>query len=181
MKQIIVILWLSFSVLSSCTSKTRDNVQVLIKTEKSDSLLLVKEYYFDPEKNAKLEIFKNEVDNYILLQTKQYDRIVSICGEGNTDFVVNDDNSIKFDSLYFEKDEKVYLLQTYVWGSTYGAVVYYLIFEGNYQYALEIYKIPFDRVEIETDKNNLSKIVHYTHDNRTLKYIFKDGILQQVR
>jgi competence protein ComGC len=182
MKQVIIIYSiLLFFVLSSCTSQAQNNDSSTNNAENYNLLKLVKTYYFDKDSVASLEILKNDTDNYILLQTRWRDQIVSICGNGNTDFAVNDDNSLKFDTLYFEKGEKIYLLRTYVFGSTYGAVVYYLIYGGNYPNACEIYKIPFDRVDIETDKNGLSKIVSYTSYNRTLKYIFKDGILQQVK
>ena len=178
MKQIIIISFLVFSVLSSCTSQTNRNAFTLNDTGNCDTSKLVRTYYFDKDSIASLEVLRNEVDNYIFLRTKWHRKILSIAGEGNIDFV---DEKLNLDTVFFEKDKEVFILPTYVFGSTYGAVVYFLIYEGDFENTWEIFKIPFDRFEIKTGKDGLSNIVRYTTDKQKSIYVFKNGILQQVK
>jgi hypothetical protein len=67
MKQIIINIFI-FSILLSCAGKSSNVCQK--KTSESDSTYLstqlVNEFYLDTNKTAKLEIYRNETDNYIL-------------------------------------------------------------------------------------------------------------------
>lgn len=174
MSRIIVIIILLISVLSSCTNQSNTNAFVSNKTENNNALDAVQIFYLNKDSTATLEIFRNKAENYILLQTRFNGEILSVAGEGNIDFV---DGKLSLDTLFFEKDKEVLILPTYVYGSTYGAVVYFLIYREDFLDTWEIIKVPFDRIEIETDKNNISTIVRYTPDNKTIRYILKDGIL----
>lgn len=178
MKQIIIISLGLFSVLSSCASQDNKNASPLNATEDCNLFKLVKTYYFDKDSVAALEVLKMDADNCVILQTKVHGKILSIAGAGNIDFV---DENLILNSIFFEKDKEVLVLPTYIYGSTYGAVVYFLIYEGNFENAWEILKIPFDRLEIKTGKDNLSYILHYSADGESIKYIFKDGFLQQIK
>lgn len=165
MKQIVFFLLL-FLALSSCIGQSQNKDKVINQTEDTGVLKLVKTYYLDKDSIASLDILQNEVDNYVMLQTKWHNQISSIAGEGNIVFV---DENISLDTVFFEKNKRVYVLPTSVFGSTYGASVYFLIYESNFSNAWEIYRIPFDRLDIKTSKTQLSNIVRYTFDNQTLK------------
>lgn len=169
---------LLFSVLSSCRGKANENDSNMNKTEGSQTLKIVKTYHFDKDSITSLEILRDEHENYILLQTRCYGDILSVVGEGNIDFL---DGKLKLDTVFFENDKEVFVLPTYVYGSTYGAVAYFLVYKNNYPNDWEIFKIPFDRLDIKTDNNGLSRILEYTSCDKEIEYYFKNGLLEQIR
>jgi hypothetical protein len=179
MKQIIINIFV-FCFLLSC--KGNNNSVYQNGTPNFDSICtlpqLVKEFYLDTNKTAKLEIYRNEIDNYILLQTKWESNILSISGEGNIDFA---NGILRLDTICFEKGRQIFILPAYTYGSTYGAEVYFLIYENDYKNAWYIFKIPFDRLEIKVGNNNLSYILRHMPNGKTIKYIFKDEILHQFQ
>jgi hypothetical protein len=176
MKTVIILsLLLSFNVLD-CTNQNKKINQS--KVETSDSLNFVKIYYFDSDSIATLEILKNKVDNYILLRTKYHGSILSIAGEGNIDFEYG---ILRLDTVSFTKNEQVYILPTYVYGSTYGALVYFLIYKENDD-MWQILRIPFDRLDVkDINKDGLSEIVQYAHNGNKIVYTFKNGIIVPIK
>lgn len=176
--KLVIISILLFSVISSCKEKADKNVFNMNETKQSQTLKLVKTYYFNRDSITSLEILRDERNNYILLETKCNGEILSIAGSGNIDFL---DGTLRLDTVFFEKDKEVFVLPTYVYGSTYGAVVYFLVYKNNYSNDWEIIKIPFDRLDIKTDKKGLSRILEYTTCNKVIEYSFKDWLLQQIK
>ncbi|MDR0789730.1 MAG: hypothetical protein LBO06_02925 [Bacteroidales bacterium] len=145
-----------------------------IETSEND-LELIKVFYLDIDSTSSLEILKSEAENFILLQTKQYGRILSLVGEGNIAL----DDEAQLDTIYFEKGKRAFILPTYVNGSFYGATVHFIIY--NYAFNIwYIFRIPFDNLHIEKGDNKNSDILRYMLNGDAIKYIFKGGILERV-
>lgn len=122
-----------------------------------------------------LDIIKSTANNTIVFQTRTEERIASVSGYGNTDLVLDDSGKIKVDTIDFNNDGIVeYMYSSYVIGSTYGAVVCYLVYSNN---GWDVFRLPFDRLDVKYSKLvGEYVIVSYQYDN-TVTYRFKSGVL----
>lgn len=132
--------------------------------------------------NDSLEIVQNLKDDYMIVQTKHNNDIISICGGGNVDFCRRQDNSIVIDTVIFDETGVSYVLPLYVKGSTYGAVENYVIYReyGESAFWL-VYRVPFSNVEfMDADEDGISDIIAYYANDSTV-YSFTNGCLYMRR
>lgn len=131
--------------------------------------------------NDSMVIVQNLKDNYIMVQTKRNNDIISICGGGNVDFCRRKDDSIIVDTAIFDETGVSYVLPLYVKGSTFGAVENYVIYREHSKGAFYICKLPFYNVEImDVDKDGISDVIAYCANDCTV-YSFTNGCLNMQR
>ncbi len=153
-------------------------------------------YSYPLSETDTLNIYRNKRyydgyrEHFLMLEIKQREYTTSISGGYLLEFAVFNDSITVQDTIYpvvFSDNDTSYFVPTYVEGSTYGAVRYFIIYEENAVWGWEIYKLPFDRVEIEDiDNDQISEIVTYNYTyhinpdscilERTV-YSFQDGLL----
>jgi hypothetical protein len=178
MKKQIAYIALLAVIISSCTvnqvDKQIDQKGKEVLRNDTISLLL------DQKHSSWLDIISLSRENSMLLQTRRDNHIISIAGYGNTEMVVNENsNTLDVDTVDFENDGfNEYVFFSFVKGSTYGAVSNYIVY---YQDEWEIYRVPFDRTDIEKDEeSNEVRIVSYNQSGTRSSFRFKKGILEQL-
>lgn len=87
---------------------------------------------------------------------------------------------ISLKSYYFEPNNKVYAIEMYVKGSTYGASMLFIIYETDGLGNWEIIRCPFESFRIVTNKANISKIIRYEDGRFFSYYTFKDRVIQRI-
>lgn len=130
--------------------------------------------------NDSLVIVQNLKGNYIMVQTKHDNDIISICGGGNLDFCQRQDGSIIIDTAIFDGTGVSYVLPLYVKGSTFGAVESYVIYREYSESAFWLVcKLPFLNVEImDADEDGISDVITYCGNDSTV-YSFTNGCLNK--
>ena len=126
-------------------------------------------------KGSKLELLHDEYENSIFLQTKRNGDLISEIGRGNSEFIKDKDGTVSIDTLVFSMREHVYLITSYIKGSTYGAENYFLVFKK-----LEwlIMALPFDRARFyDTDQDGFDEIVEYNSQIDSAIYTFSSGLI----
>ena len=143
-----------------------------------------------------LNIYQNkryydvDYEHFLMLEIKRRGYTTSVSGGYLSEFAVFNDSITVQDTIYpvvFWDNDTSYFLPTYVEGSTYGAVRYFVIYEKNEGLGWEICKLPFDRIDVEDiDNDQISEIVAYDYTyhinpdscilDKTV-YSFRDGIL----
>jgi hypothetical protein len=125
-----------------------------------------------------------------MLEIKRRGYTTSVSGGYLSEFAVFNDSITVQDTIYpvvFWDNDTSYFVPTYVEGSTYGAVRYFVIYKKNKGLGWEICKLPFDRIDVEDiDNDQISEIVAYDYTyhinpdscilDKTV-YSFRDGIL----
>ena len=188
MKRILGILLLIIS--ASCSNPSTNDVDKRFG-EKYEHI-----YSYPLSETDTLNIYQNKQyydgysEHFLMLEIKQREYTTSVSGGYLSEFAVFNDSIKVQDTIYpvvFSDNDTSYFVPTYVEGSTYGAVRYFIIYEENESLGWEICKLPFDRVEIEDiDNDQISEIVAYNYTyhinpdscilERTI-YSFQDGLL----
>ena len=153
-------------------------------------------YSYPLSETDTLNIYQNKQyydgysEHFLMLEIKQREYTTSVSGGYLSEFAVFNDTITIQDTIYpviFSDNDISYFVPTYVEGSTYGAVRYFIIYEENESWGWEICKLPFDKMEVEDiDNDQISEIVAYNFSyhinpdscllNRTV-YSFQDGVL----
>jgi hypothetical protein len=188
MKRILGILLLIIS--ASCSNPSTNDIDKRFG-EKYEHI-----YSYPLSETDTLNIYQNKQyydgysEHFLMLEIKQREYTTSVSGGYLSEFAVFNDSIKVQDTIYpvvFSDNDTSYFVPTYVEGSTYGAVRYFIIYEENESWGWEICKLPFDRVEIEDiDNDQISEIVAYNYTyhinpdscilERTI-YSFQDGLL----
>ena len=122
-----------------------------------------------------IELFKDESENSITLQTKKNDQIISKVGCGNSEYVKREDGSIKVDTLSFSKGKESYLITAYIRGSTYGAECYFIVFKKSQWLVMAL---PFDRARFyDADRDGFDEIVEYKSQTDSTIHTFNSGLV----
>lgn len=122
-----------------------------------------------------LELIRDESENSISLQTKRNDYFISKVGRGNSEFVENENGSVKIDTLFFTKNKVSYLITSYIKGSTYGAECYFMIYKNTEWIVMAL---PFDRARFyDVDRDGLEEIIGYKSQVDSTIYTFNAGLL----
>ena len=188
MKRILGILLLIIS--ASCSNPSTNDVDKRFG-EKYEHI-----YSYSLSETDTLNIYQNKQyydgysEHFLMFEIKQREYTTSVSGGYLSEFTVFNDSITVQDTIYpvvFSDNDTSYFVPTYVEGSTYGAVRYFIIYEENESWGWEICKLPFDRVEIEDiDNDQIFEIVAYNYTyhinpdscilERTI-YSFQDGLL----
>lgn len=139
-------------------------------------------FNLDSAGNCKIELVQDSIRNCILMITTDnlnnpQSGIVSIAGIGNAEF---ENGKGKIYKCFFEKGKYTYLIKTFIEGSTYGALAYFLVYDQDGDNYWQIIKIPFDVIEVVTNSKGLSEIIRYAHNGEKIKYTFRHGLFLQV-
>ncbi len=127
------------------------------------------------KKGSTLELLKDESENAITLQTKRNDYLISKVGCGNSEFIKDQDGFVKIDTLTFSKNEQVFLLRSYIKGSTYGAECYFMVFKKS---EWLIMALPFNRAQFyDLDHDGFDEIVGYKSQTDSAIYTFSAGLV----
>ena len=188
MKRIFGIVLLIIS--TSCSNSSTNDVNKRFG-EKYEHI-----YSYPLSETDTLNIYQNkryynvDCEYFLMLEIKQRGYTTSVSGGYLSEFAVFNDSITVQDTIYpvvFWDNDTSYFVPTYVEGSTYGAVRYFVIYEKNEGLGWEICKLPFDRIDVEDiDNDQISEIVAYDYTyhinpdscilDKTV-YSFRDGIL----
>ena len=176
---ILKCMWLlimSFNI--TVTHAQRESISSL----KDNSLQCVQKFPLGENKASFLNVYQDTINNYVMFKTiryydKNFSEIGTISGAGNIDFK---DGKISLKSYYFEPNNKVYAIEMYVKGSTYGASMLFIIYETDGLGNWEIIRCPFESFRIVTNKTNISKIIRYEDGRFFSYYTFKDRVIQRI-
>lgn len=126
-----------------------------------------------------LDVISDNLENFLILQTRRNNEILAISGYGNSSITLDDNNRILVDTIDFMNDKKVeYLLTSFIKGSTYGASVYYIIYFNN---QWNIFQFPFDNLEVKYDvKINDFAVITYDPMRISRKFRFNSGVLKPI-
>lgn len=149
---------------------------------KNNSLQCVQIFPLGENKASFLNVYQDTINNYVMFSTircygKKFSEIGTISGAGNIDF---EKGKISLKSYYFEPNNKVYAMEMYVKGSTYGASMLFIIYDNDGFGNWEIIRCPFESLRIVTDKTNISKIARYENGKLFGYYTFKDRVIQRI-
>lgn len=188
MKRIFGIVLLIIS--TSCSNSSTNDVNKRFG-EKYEHI-----YSYPLSETDTLNIYQNkrcydvDCEYFLMLEIKRRGYTTSVSGGYLSEFAVFNDSITVQDTIYpvvFWDNDTSYFVPTYVEGSTYGAVRYFVIYEKNEGLGWEICKLPFDRIDVEDiDNDQISEIVAYDYTyhinpdscilDKTV-YSFRDGIL----
>ena len=188
MKRIFGIVLLIIS--TSCSNSSTNDVNKRFG-EKYEHI-----YSYPLSETDTLNIYQNkryydvDCEHFLMLEIKRRGYTTSVSGGYLSEFAVFNDSITVQDTIYpvvFSDNDTSYFVPTYVEGSTYGAVRYFVIYEKNEGLGWEICKLPFDRIDVEDiDNDQISEIVAYDYTyhinpdscilDKTV-YSFRDGIL----
>jgi len=144
------------------------------KTETTNGPELIQVFELDSLGNT-LELLKDDKKDYILLQTKQNARIVNIAGSGYSEFALNENKNVELKKLKFPKENNCYLVEGYIYGSTYGAVCYFIVY-GHIGWLIT--PLPFDRVDVyDIDNDGYDEIIEYRRQGKQILYTFERGLI----
>lgn len=164
-----------FVLITALTSSCQKKANTGIPNDDLNSLIGELVQSFDLNEETTLQLFKNEIENTLILQTKWKNEIISIAGCGNCEYVTDDNGLIKIKKLHFSDNQKVFLITAYVRGSTYGAENYFLAY-GNKHWFLN--QLPFDRADFyDADEDSFDEIIEYKPESDSTIYTFQKGIL----
>lgn len=164
-------------VALGCTSFSETGNDAPQKNEKAEvsSKQEVIQIFELGAQGATLELLKDESENSITLQTKRNAYLISKAGCGNSEFIKNEEGSVKLDTLTFSKDEQVYLVTSYIRGSTYGAECYFIVFKKSEWLVMAL---PFNRARFyDLDQDGFDEIVEYKSQTDSAIHTFNSGIV----
>ena len=172
----IWLLIMLFNITVTHAQKVSDGISM------DNSLQCVHKFSLGENKNSFLNVYQDTVNNYVMFKTircysKNFSEVGTISGAGNIDFVKG---KISLKSYYFEPNNKVYAMEMYVKGSTYGASMLFIIYDNDGLGNWEIIRCPFESLRIVTNKANISKIVRYEDGRFFGYYTFKDRVIQRI-
>jgi hypothetical protein len=177
--KILKCIWLLimlFNITVTHAQKVSDSIS------KDNSLQCVHKFSLGENKTSFLNVYQDTINNYVMFKTiryysKNFSEVGTISGAGNIDFVKG---KIFLKSYYFEPNNKVYAMEMYVKGSTYGASMLFIIYDNDGLGNWEIIRCPFESLRIVTNKANISKIVRYKDGRFFGYYTFKDRVIQWI-
>lgn len=169
MKSKSSIVWLF--LLLGCTSFSDNGKEYIESSEEHDVI----QNFKLGTRGTTLEIVKDDLENSIVLKTKRNNYLISVAGCGNCEVIKNKNGSVKLDTLTFTKEDTVYLITSYIRGSTYGAECYFIVFKKS---EWKVMALPFDRARFyDLDNDGFDEIVEYKSLMDSAIHTFNSGLV----